>query len=100
MWFPRSVSHCKSPSARLPGNTTQPPRGGCGFANGRAAVLHSGISSLVMEDPGIVSETSPATALPAWLYKRDGRLVPFEPDKISQSLFGATESLGRPDAFL
>jgi hypothetical protein len=34
------------------------------------------------------------------VYKRDGRLVPFEPDKISQALFAATESLGRPDAFL
>jgi hypothetical protein len=31
--------------------------------------------------------------------KRDGRLVPFEADKISRSLFAATERLGRPDAF-
>jgi hypothetical protein len=37
---------------------------------------------------------------PTWIHKRDGRLVPFEPDKISRSLFAATESLGRPDAFL
>src|SRR5262249_23027027 len=51
-------------------------------------------------DPPIVSEIPPTAALPAWVYKRDGRLVPFEPDKISQALFGATESLGRPDAFL
>jgi hypothetical protein len=36
---------------------------------------------------------------PAWIYKRDGRLVPFEADKISQSLFAATENLDRPDAF-
>ncbi len=36
----------------------------------------------------------------AWIYKRDGRLVPFEADKISQALFAATESLGRPDAFM
>ncbi|MCI0460612.1 MAG: hypothetical protein L0Z62_26965 [Gemmataceae bacterium] len=36
----------------------------------------------------------------AWIYKRDGRLVPFEADKISRALFAATESLGRPDAFL
>ena len=36
---------------------------------------------------------------PAWIYKRDGRLVPFEADKISQSLFAATESVNRPDAF-
>src|SRR4051812_21588202 len=38
--------------------------------------------------------------LPAFVRKRDGRLVPFEPDKISQALFAATEALGRPDAFL
>jgi hypothetical protein len=37
---------------------------------------------------------------PAWVHKRDGRLVPFEADKISRSLFAATEELGRPDAFL
>src|SRR5207302_1509153 len=36
---------------------------------------------------------------PAWISKRDGRLVPFEADKISQSLFAAGESLNRPDAF-
>ena len=34
-----------------------------------------------------------------WIRKRDGRLVPFEADKISQSLFAAGESLNRPDAF-
>jgi hypothetical protein len=46
-----------------------------------------------------VSESS--SLLPfAWVHKRDGRLVPFEADKISQALFAATESLGRPDAFL
>jgi hypothetical protein len=38
--------------------------------------------------------------LPAWVHKRDGRLVPFEADKISRSLFAATEQVGRPDAFL
>ncbi|MBI3409141.1 MAG: hypothetical protein HY040_12410 [Planctomycetes bacterium] len=38
--------------------------------------------------------------LPEWIVKRDGRRVPFEPDRISQSLFAAAESLGRPDAFL
>ena len=37
---------------------------------------------------------------PAWVHKRDGRLVPFEADKISRSLFAATEEVGRPDAFL
>src|SRR4051794_40712699 len=54
-----------------------------------------------MEDRGAVSEAfSPAAPLPSWVYKRDGRLVPFEPDKISQAMFAATEALGRPDAFL
>jgi ATP cone domain len=37
---------------------------------------------------------------PAWVYKRDGRLVPFETDKICHSLFVATESLGHPDPFM
>src|SRR5437588_6535068 len=36
----------------------------------------------------------------AWVTKRDGRLVPFEADKISRALFAAGEALGRPDAFL
>jgi hypothetical protein len=47
-----------------------------------------------------VVETSASAGRPAWVYKRDGRLVPFEPDRISRALFAATESLGRPDAFL
>jgi hypothetical protein len=38
--------------------------------------------------------------LPVWIYKRDGRLVPFEADRISRALFAATETLGQPDAFL
>jgi hypothetical protein len=42
----------------------------------------------------------PTPQPPAWVCKRDGRLVPFEADKISRSLFAATEALGRPDAFL
>src|SRR5947209_10927711 len=37
---------------------------------------------------------------PAWVSKRDGRLVPFEADKISRALFAAGEGLGRADAFL
>lgn len=36
---------------------------------------------------------------PAWVTKRDGRLVPFEADKISRGLFAAGEKIGRPDAF-
>jgi hypothetical protein len=39
-------------------------------------------------------------APPAWVYKRDGRMVPFEADKISRALFAAAEGLGRADAFL
>jgi hypothetical protein len=45
-------------------------------------------------------ESTPSPAPPASICKRDGRLVPFEPDKISRALFAVTESLGRPDAFL
>jgi hypothetical protein len=36
---------------------------------------------------------------PEWVSKRDGRLVPFDADKICRSIFTATEALGRPDAF-
>jgi hypothetical protein len=39
-------------------------------------------------------------APPAWALKRDGRLVPFEADKISRALFAAAEGLGHADAFL
>lgn len=51
-----------------------------------------------MEDRPTVSTT--LSALPAWVYKRDGRLVPFETDSIAQALFAAAEKLGRADAFL
>jgi hypothetical protein len=47
-----------------------------------------------------VTDPSASPAAPAWIHKRDGRLVPFEADKISRALFAAGESLGRPDAFL
>jgi hypothetical protein len=43
---------------------------------------------------------TPPLGPPAWVRKHDGRLVPFEADKISRALFAATETLGRPDAFL
>ncbi len=43
-------------------------------------------------------DTSPPP--PVEVRKRDGRVVPFEADKISRSLFAAGESLGRPDPFL
>jgi hypothetical protein len=38
--------------------------------------------------------------LPEWVHQRDGRLVPFDADRISRALFSATESQGRPDSFL
>ncbi len=45
--------------------------------------------------------TEPSSLLPpGWVQKRDGRRAPFEADKISRALFAATETLGRPDAFL
>jgi hypothetical protein len=37
---------------------------------------------------------------PAQVRKRDGRLVPFEADRISRTRLAAGEHLGRPDAFL
>jgi hypothetical protein len=37
---------------------------------------------------------------PAWVTKRDGRVEPFDADKICQALFAATETLGAPNAFL
>jgi hypothetical protein len=41
----------------------------------------------------------PSLPPPEWVCKRDGRLVPFDADKICRSVFTATETLGRPDAF-
>src|SRR6516165_2062741 len=41
-----------------------------------------------------------STAFPAWVKKRDGRVVPFDADAISQDLFAAAESLGMADPFL
>jgi hypothetical protein len=43
---------------------------------------------------------SPSRTPYAWVQKRDGRVEPFDADKISRALFAAGESLGRPDAFL
>ena len=40
------------------------------------------------------------TRLPNSIRKRDGQVVPFEPERLSRSLFAATEALGAPDAFL
>src|SRR5580692_7314213 len=38
--------------------------------------------------------------LPSSIQTSDGRVVPFEPDRISRSLFAATELMGTPNAFL
>ena len=38
--------------------------------------------------------------LPTSIRKRNGRLDPFEPDKLARSVFAATEALGVPNAFL
>jgi hypothetical protein len=38
--------------------------------------------------------------LPVWVRRRDGAQVPFEPDRICQSLFAAAESLGSASPFL
>lgn len=38
--------------------------------------------------------------LPAWVRRRDGSQVPFEPDRICQSLYLSAESLGMGSAFL
>jgi len=38
--------------------------------------------------------------VPTWIRKRDGRLAPFDPDRICQALFAASERLGQPNAFL
>jgi hypothetical protein len=37
---------------------------------------------------------------PAWVTKRDGRVEPFDADKICQGLFAAGEAMGAPNAFL
>src|SRR6476646_6265884 len=42
--------------------------------------------------------TQPAP--PTCVLKRDGRMVPFEADRISRALFAATEELGKPEPFL
>jgi hypothetical protein len=50
-------------------------------------------------DDFIVAD-EPSNGLPSSVYKRDGRLVAFEADKISESLYAATEDLGKPSPFL
>jgi hypothetical protein len=46
-----------------------------------------------------VPETS-GVGLPVWVSKRDGRLEPFDADKICAALFAASETLGVPNAFI
>jgi hypothetical protein len=43
---------------------------------------------------------SERAALPNWVTKRDGRLVPFDGDRICRAVFAAGERTGRPDPFL
>jgi hypothetical protein len=50
--------------------------------------------------PGTQGKIVTDSPIPEWVRKRDGRLMPFEPDKLCRSLFAATESLGLPDPFL
>src|SRR6476660_3370390 len=38
--------------------------------------------------------------LPNWVTKRDGRLVPFDGDRVCRAVFAAGERVGRPDPFL
>lgn len=54
-----------------------------------------------MDEPDAVTgPTASSLAQFPWVTKRDGRLVPFEADKISRVLFAVTERLGHADAFL
>jgi hypothetical protein len=45
-----------------------------------------------------MSEPTPHT--PEWVRRQDGSQVPFDADRICQSLFAAAEALGTPNAFL
>ncbi len=45
-------------------------------------------------------ENPPTLAAPAWVTKRNGRVVPFDPEKITRSLFAATETLGQANPLL
>jgi hypothetical protein len=44
--------------------------------------------------------SEPASSLPTWVYRRDGRLVSFDPDRITLALFDASASFGHADPFL
>ena len=57
------------------------------------------LSRFCGEDAIGLGVTDQPAAPPEWIYKRDGRLDPFDADRLCRSLFAATERLGRPDAF-
>jgi hypothetical protein len=61
-----------------------------------AAIRPISAAATVTEDAAM----GPTLALPQWVSRRDGRLEPFESDRICRSLFAALADLGRPDAFL
>ena len=58
------------------------------------------LPEIPLEKDRVAVPESPSPGLPEWVSKRDGRIVPFEADKISQGLFAASASQGRHDAFL
>src|SRR5437764_12218946 len=49
---------------------------------------------------GMTSVMDESAHLPAWVRRNDGSQVPFEADRICQSLYAAAESLGNSSAFL
>src|SRR5207237_1932632 len=59
---------------------------------------HAAVRRPGTEAPGMYETYS--AKMPDRVTKRDGRLVPFEADKISRALFAAGESLGRREPFL
>lgn len=48
----------------------------------------------------MTSVSNESAHLPAWVRRRDGGQVPFEADRICQSLYAAAETLGTASAFL
>ena len=47
-----------------------------------------------------MSLSNEAIQPPEWVRRRDGSQVPFDADRICQSLFAASEALGDANAFL
>jgi hypothetical protein len=48
----------------------------------------------------VTEPTDAPPPLPAFVRRRDGRLIPFDADRICRTLFDAAASLGRSDPFL